>query len=172
MSSCCTSLSVNSSVCCCSLTTKLDCEDLIMHSCKKCVFCNLTCHVNKDFSKCNECTHVSSQKCDLILSETEWAKVQHKQLHLHQKVHKTTAQLIHLQKQSDLMKSYWEEMIWWKLQNIEELKADEAREAFKTAIMSSLDNFLLNVSSDQIKVSIEFNSAYWSENIPFKGTSQ
>ena len=71
MSSCCTSLSVNSLMHYYNLTTKLDCEDLIMHFCKKCVFHNLTCHVSKNSSKCNECTCVSSQKCDLVLSETE-----------------------------------------------------------------------------------------------------
>ena len=167
-----TSLSVNSLVCCHSLATKLDCEDSTMCPCKKCVSCGLTCHVDKDSSKCNKCTHTSFQKCNLVLSETEWAKVQHKQLHLCQKVHEMTAQLIHLQKQSDLMKSCWEEMVWWELQNIEELKVNEAREAFKTAIMPSLNDFLLNMSSDQIEVLMEFNPAYWSENIFFKGTSQ
>ena len=172
MSSCCTSLSVNSLMCCCSLTTKLDCEDLTMHSCKKCVFCDLTCCVGKNFSKCNECTCVSFWRCDLVLSKAEWVKVQHEWLHLHQKVCKMTAQLVHLQKQSDLMESCWEEMIQQELQNIEELEADEAREAFETAMMSSLNNFLLNVSSDQIEVSMKFDSAYWPENVPFEGTSQ
>ena len=94
MSSCCTSLSVNSLMHCCDLATKLDCEDLIMCSCKKCVSHSLTCHVGKNSSKCNRCTHASSQKCDLILSETEWVKVQHEWLCLCQKVCETTAQLV------------------------------------------------------------------------------
>ena len=37
-------------------------------------------------------------------------------------------------------------MIWWKFQNIKKLKTDKAKEAFKTAIVSSLNKLLLNVS--------------------------
>ena len=170
MSPHCTSLSDNSLMCHCSLTTKLDCENSIMCSCKKCVSCDLTCCVSKNFSKCNECTCASSWKCNLVLSETEWVKVQCKQLCLCQKVCEMTAWLICLQKQSDLMKSHWEEMVWQELQNIEELEINEAREAFKTAIVSSLNNFLLNMSSDQVEVLMEFNSAYWPENVSFKDT--
>ena len=66
-----TSLSVNSSVYCCSLTTKLDCENLIIHSCKEYISYDLTCYVSKNSNKCNKCTHTSSQKCDLIFSETK-----------------------------------------------------------------------------------------------------
>ena len=86
--------------------------------------------------------------------------MQHKWLCLCQEIHETTAQLTCLQNQSDLMKSYWEEMMWWELQNIEELKVDEAREAFKTATVSSLNNFLLNMLFDQIEVLMKFDSAY------------
>ena len=111
MSSCHTSLSVNSLMCCHSLTTKLDYKNLIMCSCKKCVSHDLTYHVNKNSSKCNECTCASFWKCNLILSETEWVKVQHKQLHLCQKIWEITVWLTYLQKQSDLIKSCWEEMI-------------------------------------------------------------
>ena len=42
-----------------------------MHLYKECVTHDLMCHVSKDFSKCNKCTHSSSLKCDLVLSETE-----------------------------------------------------------------------------------------------------
>ena len=115
MPSCCTSLSVNSLMHCCDLTTKLDCENLTMCSCKKCISHDLTCCVNKNFSKCNECTCTSSWKCDLILSEAEWAKVQCKQLCLCQKIYEIMAQLICLQKQLNLMKSCWEEMMQQKL---------------------------------------------------------
>ena len=51
-------------------------------------------------------------------------------------------------------------MIWQKLQNIEELKINEVKEAFKTAAVSSLNDFLLNILFNQIKVLIKFNSAY------------
>ena len=69
------------------------------------------------------------------------------------------------------MKSCWKEMIWWKLQNIEELEADKAKQASETAAVSFLNDFLLNVSSDQIEVSLKFDSAYWSENALFESTS-
>ena len=70
------------------------------------------------------------------------------------------------------MKSCWEEMIWQKLQNIKELETNEAKQASKTATVLSLNNFLLNILSDQIKVLIKFDPAYWSENALFKSTSQ
>ena len=63
-------------------------------------------------------------------------------------------------------------MIQQKFQNIEELKADKAQKASETAIMSSLNNFLLNMLFNQIKVLIEFNSIYWPKNASFKSTSQ
>ena len=47
-----------------------------------------------------------------------------------------------------------------KLQNIEELEIDKAQKASKTAIVSSLNDFLLNMSSDQIKVLMKFDSIY------------
>ena len=51
-------------------------------------------------------------------------------------------------------------MIQQKFQNIEELEADKVQKASETAIMSSLDDFLLNVLSDQIEVLMKFNSVY------------
>ena len=70
------------------------------------------------------------------------------------------------------MKSCWEEIIQQKLQNIEELKVNEAKQASETAAVFFLDDFLLNVLFNQIKVSLEFDSVYWSENALFKSTSQ
>ena len=160
MSSCCTSLSVNSLIYHCNLTTKLDCENLIICSCKKYIFCNLTCCVDKNFSKCNKCTCASFQKCNLILSETEWVKVQHEWLYLYQKICKMTVWLIYLQKQLDLIKSCWEEIIWWKLQNIEELETNETKQASETVAVSSLNDFLLNMLFNQVKVLMKFDLAY------------
>ena len=51
-------------------------------------------------------------------------------------------------------------MIQQKFQNIKELEADKAQKASETATVSSLNNFLLNVLSDQIKVSMKFDSVY------------
>ena len=62
-------------------------------------------------------------------------------------------------------------MVQQEFQNIEELEADEARQASETAIAPSLNDFLLNVSSDQVEVLMKFNSAYWPENASFESTS-
>ena len=62
-------------------------------------------------------------------------------------------------------------MIWQKFQNIEELEVNKAQKASETAIVSSLNNFLLNMLFNQVKVSMKFDSVYWSENASFKSTS-
>ena len=77
-----------------------------------------------------------------------------------------------LQKQQDLIESCWEEMIQWEFQNIEELETNEAHEAFKAAVVSSLNEFLLNVSINQVKVSVNFDLWSWPENMPLRDTSQ
>ena len=43
-------------------------------------------------------------------------------------------------------------------QNIKELKINEAHETSETANVSSLNESLLNMSSDQVKVSVDFDS--------------
>ena len=48
-------------------------------------------------------------------------------------------------------------MIQCEFQNIEELKADKAHETSKTTVMPSLNEFLLNMLSDQVKVSVNFD---------------
>ena len=51
-------------------------------------------------------------------------------------------------------------MIQCEFQNIKELETDKAHKISETAAMSSLNKFLLNVLSDQIKVSVDFDP--WS----------
>ena len=48
-------------------------------------------------------------------------------------------------------------MIQCEFQNIEELKTDKAHETSEAAVVPSLNKFLLNVSSDQVKVSVDFD---------------
>ena len=139
------------------LADNLDRGNLVMRPCSECVSHGFTCLVGKESSKCNECVHSSTQKCNLILTETEWAKVKRECLHLRQEVHNATAQLLQLQKQQDLIKTHWDEMVWWKLQNIKELEADEAHESSEAVAMPSLDNFLLNVLSDQVEMLVGFD---------------
>ena len=66
-------------------------------------------------------------------------------------------QLSRLQKQQDLIESYWEEMIQWEFQNIKELETDKAHEASKAAVVPSLNEFSLNMLSDQIEVPVDFD---------------
>ena len=63
-------------------------------------------------------------------------------------------------------------MIQQEFQNIEELRADEAHEASEAAAVSSLNEFLLNVSSIQVKISVDFDLWSWPENVPSEDTSQ
>ena len=63
-------------------------------------------------------------------------------------------------------------MIQCKVQNIKKLEADEAYEASEAAGVPSLDKFLLNVSSDQVKVPADFDLQSWPENVPSEDTSQ
>ena len=48
-------------------------------------------------------------------------------------------------------------MIQHEFQNIENLKADKAHETSEAAVVPSLNKFLLNMLSDQVKVSVDFN---------------
>ena len=70
------------------------------------------------------------------------------------------------------MESHWDEMVWCEFQNIEELEADEAHEASEVTVVPSLNEFLLNVSSDQVKVPVDFDLWSWPESVPPRGASQ
>ena len=48
------------------------------------------------------------------------------------------------------------------------MKAHETSEA---AVVSSLNEFLLNMSSDQVEVSVDFDLWSWPENVPLRDTS-
>ena len=62
-------------------------------------------------------------------------------------------------------------MIYHEFQNIKELKANKAYETSKTTSVSLLNEFLLNVSFNQIKVPVNFDLWSWPENMSFKDTS-
>ena len=49
-------------------------------------------------------------------------------------------------------------MIHCEFQNIKELETNEACETSEATVMSYLNEFLLNISSDQIKIPVKFNS--------------
>ena len=51
-------------------------------------------------------------------------------------------------------------MIQQKFQNIEELKVNKAQKVSKTVTVSFLNDFLLNVLFNQIKVLMKFDSTY------------
>ena len=63
-------------------------------------------------------------------------------------------------------------MIHCEFQNIEELKTDEAARTFKTFTMSFLNEFLLNVSSDQVEIPANFDPWSWPEMMSSEDTSQ
>ena len=90
---------------CCDLTAKISSYSEIMCSCKECVTYSVICHVESESFKCAECLSHTFWKCNLVISETEWAHVQRNHLCLHIKIQKTLTYLIHLQKQQNLIKT-------------------------------------------------------------------
>ena len=62
-------------------------------------------------------------------------------------------------------------MIWCEFQNIEKLEVDKAHKASKTATVSSLNEFLLNILSDQMKILMNFDSFFWSDNLSAEDSS-
>ena len=75
----------------------------IMHSCKECITCSVICYVESESFKCVKCLLHTSQKYNLVISETEWTHVQRNYLCLCTKIQKTLAYFIHLQKQQNLI---------------------------------------------------------------------
>ena len=63
-------------------------------------------------------------------------------------------------------------MIYHEFQNIKKLKTDEVTRALETSTVSSLNKFLLNILSDQVKISANFDSWSWPEIMSSKDTSQ
>ena len=143
-----------------------------MQLCKKCVSQSLSCCVRSESFKYSECAAHTFWKCDLVISEVKWVEIQHEHTHLYTELCEVIVCVSWLQQQSDLMKSCWDEMIWCEFQNIEELKINEAYEASKAAVVLSLNEFLLNMSSDQVEVPVNFDSWFWPENVPSEDTSQ
>ena len=65
--------SVSSTVCCYKLVSNLTLATEIIWLCKKCVSQSLSCCVDSESSKCSECMLHTSHKCNLVVSEAEWA---------------------------------------------------------------------------------------------------
>ena len=64
-------------------------------------------------------------------------------------------------------------MIWHKFQNIKELKINDAERASRASLVPSLNDFLLNMSFNQINLPVDFNPLLWSEHGPVaEDTSQ
>ena len=62
-------------------------------------------------------------------------------------------------------------MIQCEFQNIKEVEANKAYEASEAAVVPSLNQFLLNMLSDQVEVPVDFDSQSWSKNMPSEDTS-
>ena len=76
----------SSTVHCHNLADSLTLSFKTMWLCKKCVSQSLSCCVRSESFKCSECAVHTLQKCDLVVSEAEWAKVQCECTHLHIKL--------------------------------------------------------------------------------------
>ncbi len=120
----------------------------------------MKCHVDTDFDHCVECVHLD-RKCNLIVSETEWEWVCKKWTHLRAELSETLTKAAHLQKQQELIESYWKNMMRRKFKNIEELKKNEHHQMIKLFI----NDLLLNVDFKQLKISSDFDwlSSFFAE---------
>ena len=162
---------ISFTVCCHKLVSSLILFIKTMQLCKECVSWFLSYCVRSESFKCSECAAHTSWKCDLMILKVKWVKVQCECTHLCTELYEVIACVSWLQWQSDLIESHWDEMIQCEFQNIKELKVSEVCETSETAVMSFLNKFLLNMSSDQIEVSVNFDSWFWSENVSSKDTS-
>ena len=109
--SCCIKKSFSSLKKCCDLAAKISSYSEITCFCKECVTCLVICCVESESFKCAECLLHTFWKYDLIISETEWVHVQRNYFCLCTKIQKTLTYLIHLQKQQNLIKTCWKEII-------------------------------------------------------------
>ena len=91
---------------CCDLAAKISSYSEIMCSCKECVTCSIACCVRSKSFKCAECLLHTFWKCNLVISETEWACVQRNCLCLCTEIQKTLAHLVCLKKQQNLIKTH------------------------------------------------------------------
>ena len=143
-----------------------------MCSCCEYVSHNLVCHVDKESDKCLECVCSTCYKCDLVILEAKWVRVNYEVTHLWTKLQEILLKVDCLCKQYNLIQSCKSDMIYYKFQNIEELKADEAARASEASTVLSLNEFLLNILSDQVEILVNFDSWFWPEIVPLKDTSQ
>ena len=131
-----------------------------MHLCNHCFNHFMKCRVDTDFDRCVECMHLD-RKCNLIVSETEWKRVRKKWARLRVELSETLTKAAHLQKQQELIESCWENMMQQKFKSIEELEKNER--CWTTE--SSINDLLLNVDFEQLKISSDFNwlSSFFAE---------
>ena len=142
-----------------------------MRPCKECVKHGLVCCVGPGSGRCLECVRSTHRKCDLVVSEQEWSRVERDRVRLHAECQEALSRFVRLRKERDLAEKRWEEMVQREFQNIEELEADEAQESSEATTVPSLDDFLLNVSSDQVEMPMGFDPSYWPEHVPSQGSA-
>ena len=90
----------------------------------------------------------SGRKCDLVVSPIEMRRVERRRNKIWQELSETLAKASRLQKQFAAVENEKRKLVERKLQNIEELEADERSER----ITPSSEDFLFNVSSESFKV--------------------
>jgi len=136
----------------CLLKKLRDNDSLVMRSCNHCFHHFMKCRVETDFNHYVECMHLD-RKCNLIISKTEWEWIHKKWTHLCAELSETLTKAAHLQKQQELIKFYWKNIMQWKFKNIEELKKNKCHQMIK----SFINDLLLNIDFKQLKISSDFN---------------
>ena len=98
--------------------------------------------------------------------------VDHEATHLWTELQETLLKVDCLCRQYNLIQSHKSDIICCEFQNIEKLKTNEAARASEASTVPSLNEFLLNILSDQVEVPVNFDPWFWSEAVFSEDTSQ
>lgn len=145
------------------LSEKLRNDDSsVIRFCKYCSDRSMKCCVENEFDRCVTCVRLD-RKCDLTISEIEWKRVRKERAHFQSELSKTLIKAARLQRQQELIKSRWENMIRREFKDTEELEKNERQKATE----SSTNDSLLNIDFEQLKVSSDFDwlSSFFAETV-------
>ena len=124
-----------------------------MRVCKNCDKANRPekCKVGGSSDRCVECARVG-YSCDLApFSPARWARIEKKRQEKAKEFKETFAKLNRLQVEVEALEKQKLEMVEGELRNIEEVEADEQ------ATGPNLNDFLFDVSSEQVEISPDFD---------------
>ena len=135
----------------------------VMRTCQNCEKANTPekCKVGGSSDRCVECAR-KARSCDLApFSPATWARVRRLREAKEKEVEETMARLQRLYREAGALKRREREIVKGELRNIEEVEVDEQ------AAGPSTNNFLFDLSSEQVELLMDFN---WSGLVNTPGT--